>query len=140
MAKKWLDIEKILRRVQKLKLQSKISYSRILLCWSYGNFQNFMFRLGSLSIEANFNKSKPFHFLHLQVDSLFQQEELTNKSHLRKVQFILFDNSFMKAHPVGYCSAIAIQKHKTRRWLSPAPFFSQLTAYLRVAKGKQGKT
>lgn len=89
--------------------------------------------------EANFNKSKPFHFLHLQADSLFQQGELSNKSHPRRVRLILFDNSFMKAHPVGYCPAIAIQKHKARRCLSPAPFLSQLNAYLRVAKSKQGQ-
>lgn len=61
-----------------------------------------------ISIKAN-------HFLHLQAYSLFQQGELTNKSHPSAVHFVW--EFVYEAHPVGYCPAIAIQKHKARRWL-----------------------
>lgn len=77
------------------------------------------------------------NFLHLQAAPLFQQEELANKTIPIKVQLISFDNLFINTHPVGYCPSIAIQKHKARHWLSPAPFLSKLTACLRVTKSKQ---
>lgn len=60
-----------------------------------------------ISIKAN-------NFLHLQTDYLFQQQELVNQSHPRKVLFISVDNLFMNTNPVGYCPSITIQKHRAK--------------------------